>query len=542
MGIIPKEFETIFSIFLIFILFGLIFFVLNLILFAKSLTIHKKEFTIALLFSTSKSKSKNEIKCRSIRKRNFFLWWSVLFLLTIFCLIFCLLLIPPQFEATYLTNASEKGNVSKSLRQVSIETGKYFGGLLRIEETCDSHLLNLEYSSVTPENFLKWSHLSSDGSCTEYDWKNADKMIKQATNDYHLRVRGHTLIWDTRWRTFYPKRLQEKFQNKSPQVSVSEAKELLKNHICTVMQHYKDHVHTWDVINEPMNSEGGIGSEGNLFQKILGHKYIHYSLQYARECSQESNNVTTTLFINEAFVDYSLDSPKVKGFLSLLKNLTQSNVPLDGVGIQGHAMYQLQNNNNIRDFMSQIDQLGLKFEITELDSRLRLFTREKKSSTSDPYQLQADYYRDWVNGCFHFANCQGITFWGVSDATSWYDSFMMFRWLRPNKPYIFDYRGRRKQGWHSLFDAFSNLPTNPNSTIAPFAPSSKDFTKTEQFSSCSGKYSTQTRGKYLPLIIGLLSLLLFILLITSILLFFKKSKKTIKINPEPNENQNLIQK
>src|SRR5689334_14822726 len=53
-------------------------------------------------------------------------------------------------------------------------------------------VLTREFSSLTPENALKWDIL--EPARGQYDWKNADAIVNFAGAN-HQSVRGHTLVW-----------------------------------------------------------------------------------------------------------------------------------------------------------------------------------------------------------------------------------------------------------------------------------------------------------------------------------------------------------
>ena len=97
------------------------------------------------------------------------------------------------------------------------------------------------------------------------------------------------------------------------------------------------------------------------------------ALKWAHEVDPE-----VELFLNEQFDQY--DSEKAESFLKYVEELVVKDIPIDGVGIQAHAMFTVPRIEPFRKFLKAISDLGLKIEVTELDARLRLF-----GSHDDPY-------------------------------------------------------------------------------------------------------------------------------------------------------------
>ena len=132
------------------------------------------------------------------------------------------------------------------------------------------------------------------------------------------------------------------------------------------------------------------------------------------------------LCLNEALDSFSPDDDKRKALLALLKRLIAAKVPVDCVGLQVQAVWHGFDVADLRTFIDDVLALGLVVEISQLDARLRLF-----SDAKDPYEAQGLYYRDIVESCLSRGGaCTGITWSGVSDATSWFDNVL----VRPCRP------------------------------------------------------------------------------------------------------------
>ena len=63
---------------------------------------------------------------------------------------------------------------------------------------------------------------------------------------------------------------------------------------------------------------------------------------------------------------------------------------------------------------------------------------------------------DYARVCIEHPSCIGFTFGGLTDAASWYDYFVPFRWMTPNEPLLFDAELRPKPGYFGMLDALAS--------------------------------------------------------------------------------------
>ena len=195
-----------------------------------------------------------------------------------------------------------------------------------------------------------------------------------------------------------------------------------------------------DVVNEPLNVFDG-GFDENLYYEHLGKEYIANSFRWAHEVDSE-----VELYLNEQFDQY--DSEKANSFIKLVEELVKDKVPIHGVGIQAHAMFDIPRIEPFKAFIAKIAALGLKIEITELDARLRLF-----NSADDPYQAQGQFYQEFAAACLANPACTGVTVWGVSDKIDWYDNIGVFKLHQPNESTPFDTEMKAKPAYYGLLNA-----------------------------------------------------------------------------------------
>ncbi|MEO8884596.1 MAG: endo-1,4-beta-xylanase, partial [Mucilaginibacter sp.] len=184
----------------------------------------------------------------------------------------------------------------------------------------DSALIVKEFNSFTPENDMKMGLIHPSENV--YNWKNADAIVAFAER-HHIKVRGHNLLWHAQ---------EASWMFKGPDGKPA-SKELLlqrlKDHIFTVVNHYKGKIYAWDVVNEAVDDSAdstSIYRKSNWYTTFGGPEFIDAAFRFAHEADPKAK-----LYYN----DYSSESPnKHRKIYKLLKRLKDNGVPIDGVGFQ----------------------------------------------------------------------------------------------------------------------------------------------------------------------------------------------------------------
>ena len=103
---------------------------------------------------------------------------------------------------------------------------------------------------------------------------------------------------------------------------------IIREHITTVVGHYRGRVAAWDVVNE------GVGDDGSLRDTIwlrgIGPEYIDMAFRWAHEADPDA-----LLFYN----DYAGEGlgTKSDAIYALVQGLLERGVPINGVGLQMHV-------------------------------------------------------------------------------------------------------------------------------------------------------------------------------------------------------------
>ena len=297
------------------------------------------------------------------------------------------------------------------------------------------------FNILTPENCMKPAPMHP----AENVWKfeRPDAMMKWCA-DNNIAVHGHTLVWHAQtgdW--FFRDGDKEKVTQR------------LKDHISTLVGHYKGKIRSWDVVNEAISDRGNpqTAETENLrdsqWHKALGPEFLTLAFKFAHEADPE-----VKLYYN----DYGIEvGPKHGSSLVLLKRLIKDGAPIYGVGIQGHWTTGSVPFAAVDKAISEYAALGLKVSITELDVTIRgasggqfgpgtgRRTDDGKPASAEDLKAQADAYaRLFTIFIKHKDVMDRVTFWGLSDRRTW---------RAGQQPLIFDSNNQRKPAYEAIVNA-----------------------------------------------------------------------------------------
>jgi endo-1,4-beta-xylanase len=303
-----------------------------------------------------------------------------------------------------------------------------------------------EYNSITPENAGKIESLHPSENV--FDFSDCDSIVDFAIKN-NKRVHGTTLIWHD----FSGLNWVRNFKGDS-----IAWENMFKNHIQTVVKHYKGKVRSWDVVNEPFHADGTLRMEdgvkgdnpGSIWARHLGKDYIARAFQYAHEADPEA-----LLFLNDFDLQYAKFQKKIDAIVYLAKDFKKRGIPVHGLGMQMHIGISAKN-EEIESGMRQLAATGLLIHISEVSILVSDWKRDKglvltdelQKKQSDKYQFIAQVYKRSVPPGQRY----GITLWGVGDANSWIiPAFNLRDWPLP-----FDSIYRKKQAYTGFMNGLKN--------------------------------------------------------------------------------------
>lgn len=331
--------------------------------------------------------------------------------------------------ATWLVFAPGQPLRSQTTLKDAFQDHFYVGAALngsRImgRDTLAKSLIESQFSSLTPENDMKWERIHPRPGVYRFDI--ADQLVAMGQEqDKHLVA--HTLIWHNqtpRW----------VFQDSQGNLTTRDTLLMrMQEHIQTIMGRYKGKIHTWDVVNEALDDRGRLRE--TLWKQIIGDDYIEKAFQFAHEADPDAQLI---------YNDFSMAGKgKREGTVRMVRDLQSKGIRIDGVGMQCHYDLDSPSLEDIEASIVAFAELGVEVMITELDLSVlpspysnpggEMGRRNSYRPELDPYrdhlpdsvlQLQAQRYADlFTIFVKHSDKISRVTFWGVDDGTSWKNNF-----------------------------------------------------------------------------------------------------------------------
>lgn len=280
----------------------------------------------------------------------------------------------------------------------------------------EKSLILKEFNSITAENVMKMGpiHPKED----EYFWDHADSLVNFAVRN-NMKIRGHTLLWHNQ----VPDWLFVDAKGDTVSKEVMFAR--MKDHITTIVSRYKGKIYAWDVVNEAIADSPDEFYRNSPWYKICGEEYIAKAFEYAHEADPEA-----LLFYN----DYNEMFPvKREKIFKLVNDLKAAGVPIHGLGMQAHLGIYEPIAEYLDSALIRFSALGIPLHITELDISVHkkehgrrerkpeddtaAFTPELEQRQLEVYKLCFELFRK------HKDAIESVTFWNISDRSSWLDNF-----------------------------------------------------------------------------------------------------------------------
>src|SRR5512145_2348257 len=163
------------------------------------------------------------------------------------------------------------------------------------------------FNAVTAENAMKWERIHPEPGV--YNFVLADSMVTFAMNN-NMFVAGHVLVWHSQTPDWV---FQDSLGNPLTRDALLAR---MKDHIFTVVSHFKGKVKGWDVVNEAVNDDGSIRK--SKWYEIIGEDYIQKAFEYAHEADPDAE-----LYYN----DYNNElRVKRDGVMPIIKSLQKNGV------------------------------------------------------------------------------------------------------------------------------------------------------------------------------------------------------------------------
>ncbi len=312
-------------------------------------------------------------------------------------------------------------------------------------------------NELKPDYVLDKSATQAMGSNTEVAVSlDAARSVLNFCQNNNISVRGHVLLWHSQTPDWF---FKENFSDSGNWVSKEVMSQRLENYIKAVMEAMEREfpdldVYAWDVVNECYMDDGSLRPAGtdpsreeSRWTLIYGDSsYIDEAFTYARKYAPRD----CSLFYN----DYNEYIPaKRDAIYTKMLSLAQKNL-IDGIGMQSHLDVGYPDANLYRQAIDKFNSTGLEVQITELDITQYDNSGNLDQQTAAYESIMAQIVDAKRNG----ANITNVTFWGITDATSW---------RADGSPLLFDGNYAPKDSYYAVANQIPESEWGETSTTVP---------------------------------------------------------------------------
>jgi GH35 family endo-1,4-beta-xylanase len=251
------------------------------------------------------------------------------------------------------------------------------------------------FNTAVIENGFKWPFWMMDDPskfCPRSETLRALDWLSQ----HPLELRGHNLVWPG-W-NYSPKSFTP------PAFDGRELRRVQNEHIRDLVGATYGKMQSWDVVNESLH-------ERDYFKHMPEEESIDEWFKIAHEADSKPQ-----LFLNDFEILTSGDSRLVvDAMVKQANGLKSRNVPVHGLGVQGHFGQSVLPMPRIKEDLDVLATTGLPIVITEFDVN------------SPDEEFAADLLRDMLILCYSHPSLQGFVTWGFWEKAHWIPQAAMFR-------------------------------------------------------------------------------------------------------------------
>ena len=291
--------------------------------------------------------------------------------------------------------------------------GRWFGTAVKdplFTDTAFQQLVLEQCNMLVCTYSMKWEFLEPQPG--RFDFRLADRYVDFA-EQHGMPLRGHTLVWDQAVPGWLGDALRRDGLN------------TLERHVRGVAGHYAGRIQSWDVVNEAVWPADGRADrlKATPFLEAIGPTYIDAAFQAAHDADPKAR-----LYYNCNPAPYRRrdDRPHFEGVIALVEGLKSRNVPVHGIGLQGHLSAGLDDRFDDRTlawFFERVTDLGLEAMVTELD----VTDKGVAANVELRDRRVAATYRRFLDIALSYPAVRGVLVWGLADVYGGLD-----RWPRPD--------------------------------------------------------------------------------------------------------------
>ena len=297
----------------------------------------------------------------------------------------------------------------ETLRSLAEERGRYIGAILNSEWFNNSiepefeEIHKAQFNAVVAENEMKFD--ATEPSMGKFSYSKGDRMVEYAKAN-KMRVRGHALAWHSQ----VPNWVNDHRDKQ-------ELLGILKNHIDSVVGHWKGQIAEWDVVNEAVNDEDHTWrSRGSVWFETIGAEFLDSAFVWAHAADPDAE-----LCYNDYSIEWGVGQGSKGGFVvEQVKRWKANGIPITCVGTQTHIEIAHETTPaNVRALAKALAEYDVVLNITELD--IGFPQGSAGSLGASDYAKQGHLYRQFMDVFLEEPNMGEFVIWGLTDAHSWLD-------------------------------------------------------------------------------------------------------------------------
>ncbi|MEE3469731.1 MAG: endo-1,4-beta-xylanase [Butyrivibrio hungatei] len=342
------------------------------------------------------------------------------------------------------------------------------GTCINLYQLRDGNQLNIlkkHYNSITLENEMKpdallggsprlisVSEAKSKGyyipdgyresNVPQINFGTIDEVMKICSQN-GLGMRAHTLVWHSQTPSWF---FRSNYGGNNGFVNQQTMDARLEMYVKTVMNHvyssqYGGCVYAWDVANEVIHANNS-GWEAVYGNNRTNASYVKKAFNYAYETLEHYKLTNSVKLFYNDFNTYQ----EVQKVTTLVNYINQGKKVCAGVGMQSHLGTNYPSVDTYINAMNSFLKSGFEVQVTELD----ITNKGDGDMANYSYDLFKKINQIKKNG----GNVTGITWWGLSDQTTW---------INNSKPLLFSSPGQPKQAYNKVIQAYTEVIGQPGS-------------------------------------------------------------------------------
>ncbi len=279
---------------------------------------------------------------------------------------------------------------------IGVRIGSQSGGWYFYGDFGPVRALFLSQVDVATIDPFYWKGVEPEPGVFDFGWADAqlDTWLKAG-----MRIRGHPLVWGAD-----PENSPGWLTDGS--LSSAEMRQVIVNHVDTIVRRYRGRVSEWVVVNEPYLPGYGYPLT-DVFYNTIGPGYVDLAFETARNADPEAR-----LILNNNDDEHSRGN--IDGMRALAQHLQSAGL-LDAVGLEMHMVDMSWVPGGIptaADVTSSIESYGMPCVVTEFDYDLSGYP----GTEDEKLTRQAEVYTRLLGAALE-AGVTEISFWTLTDGT-----------------------------------------------------------------------------------------------------------------------------